>query len=195
MKRVFTILALVILFQGLSAQSEKSDKILMKPALLVIDVQKAFLPMMSQQDQDKAIEMMNWSMWLFRKHGLPVIRVYHKGEDYGVVPGTPGFEFSDSLKIEQTDPMVIKTYSSSFTKTELDKLLKEKGINTLFLCGLSSVGCVLATYIDAENYDYKAFLIEDALLSHDADYTNQIEKMFRALDLEAIDYMLKIRME
>jgi nicotinamidase-related amidase len=195
MKNIFTLLALVLVFNSLSAQSEKSEKILMKPALLVIDVQKAFLPMMSKEDQDKAIEMMNWSMWLFRKHGLPIIRVYHKSDDYGVVPGTPDFEFSDSLKIEQTDPKVIKTYPSSFNKTELDKLLKEKGINTLFLCGLSAVGCVIATYMDAENYDYKAFLIEDALLSHNAEYTNQIEKIFRALDLEAIDYMLKIRKE
>jgi nicotinamidase-related amidase len=195
MKNIFTLLALVLVFNSISAQSEKPEKILMKPALLVIDVQKAFLPMMSKEDQDKAIEMMNWSMWLFRKHGLPVIRVYHVSEDYGVLQGTPGFEFSDSLKIEQTDPQVIKTYPSSFNKTELDKLLKEKGINTLFLCGLSAVGCVIATYIDAENYDYKAFLIEDALLSHNAEFTNQIEKIFRALDLEAIDYMLKIRKE
>jgi nicotinamidase-related amidase len=195
MKNIYLFFALVLVSHCLFAQSDKPEKITMKPALLVIDVQKAFLPMMSKEDQDKAIEMMNWSMWLFRKFGFPVIRVYHKAEEYGVVPGKPEFEFTDSLKIEASDPKVVKTYASSFTKTELDKLLKEKGINTLFLCGLSSVGCVLATYLDAENYDYKAFLIKDALLSHNATYTDQIETIFSALDLENVNYMFKIRKE
>jgi len=196
MKKIFTLcIAMVLVSQSLSAQSGQPEKTLMKPALLVIDVQKQFLPMMSREDQDKAIEMMNWSIWLFRKNGIPVIRIYHTSEKWGPKPGSPGFEFQDSLKIEQSDAKIIKTYPSAFNKTDLNNLLKEKGINTLFMCGLSSVGCVLATYLDAENYDYKAFLIKDALLSHNAQYTDQIETIFNAMDLETINYMLSIRKE
>jgi nicotinamidase-related amidase len=195
MKKIFTLLALLLAFQCVYAQSVKADKVLMKPALLVIDVQKQFLPMMSKEDQDKALEMMNWSIWLFRQYGFPVIRVYHTSEELGPKPGEPGFEFHDSIKVEKSDPKVIKTYGSAFNKTELNNLLKEKGINTLFLCGLSSVGCVLATYMDAANYDYEAFLIKDAIISHDAHYTNQVESIFNALDLSTINYMFKIRKE
>jgi nicotinamidase-related amidase len=151
--------------------------------------------MMSKEDQERAIEMMNWSIWVFRQYGLPVIRVYHTSEKWGPKPDSPGFEFHDSLKVLSTDPKVVKTYASSFNKTELNSLLREKGINTLFLCGLSSVGCVLATYLDAANYDYEAFLIKDAIIGHDAVYTNQVETIFNALDLETINYMLKIRKE
>jgi nicotinamidase-related amidase len=195
MKKIFALLALMLAIQCGYTQSDEPEKVLMKPALLVIDVQKQFLPLMSREDQDKAIEMMNWSIWLFRQYGLPVIRVYHTSEKWGPKPDSPGFEFHDSLKIEQSDPKVVKTYASSFTKTELNNLLKEKGINTLFLCGLSSVGCVLATFMDAANYDYEAFLIKDAIISHDAQYTNQVETIFNALDLNTINYMFKIRKE
>lgn len=167
----------------------------MKPALLVIDVQKKFVPLMSAEDRERALEMMKWSIWIFRQYGLPVIRIYHTSDEWGPKPGSPEFEFHDSLKIEPADPKVIKTYASGFNKTELNNLLKEKGINTLFLCGLSTVGCVLATYLDASNYDYKAFMIRDAMLSHNAQYTDQIETIFNAVDLDLIDYMLKIRRE
>ena len=44
-------------------------------------------------------------------------------------------------------------------------MLKEKGSNTLFLCGLSAVGCVLATKTGAQNNDYKAFIVKDAIMS------------------------------
>jgi nicotinamidase-related amidase len=196
MKKIFTLLlTLVLVSQGLWAQTGQPEKTIMKPALLVIDVQKQYLPMMSKEDQDRALEMMNWSIWLFRKYGFPVIRVYHTSEEWGPKPGDAGFEFHDSLKIEPSDAKVIKTYSSAFNKTDLDKVIKEKGANTLFICGLSSVGCVLATFLDAKNYDYKAFLIKDALLSHKAEYTVQIETIFSAMDLETINYLFMIRKE
>lgn len=174
---------------------EKQEKTKMKPALLIIDVQKEYMPMMSQGDQELAIEMMNWSIWVFRKFDLPVIRVYHTSPEWGPDEDSPGFAFHDSLKILPEDPMVIKTYPSSFTKANLDEILKEKEVNTLFICGLSAVGCVLSTYTDAVSHDYKAFLVKDALLSHKENYTDNVEEMFNAMDLETIMYMIEISQE
>ncbi len=196
MKKFLSLFVLTaLLFSQATAQEKEQEKFEMSPALLIIDMQKQFMPMMSQADQDRALEMMNWSMWAFRDAGYPVIRVYHSAPDWGVVEGAPGFEFHDSLKISEDDPMVIKTYGSSFTKTNLDELLRAQGINTLFMCGLSSVGCVLATYMDASSHDYKAFMIKDAMLSHDEKYTDQIEDIFDALDLDTVMFMLKISKE
>jgi nicotinamidase-related amidase len=194
-KILFFLVALSITMLTLQTRAAEPDNNLMKPALLVIDVQKQFLPMMSKEDQDKAIEMMNWSIWLFRKYGFPIIRVYHTSDKWGPAPDSPGFEFHDSLKIEKTDPKIVKTYGSAFNKTDLDKILKEKGINTLFMCGLSSVGCVLATYMDAANYDYRAFMIRDALIGPETSYTHQVETIFDALSIETVNYMFKIRKE
>jgi nicotinamidase-related amidase len=125
MKNIFILITLMLASLFLFAQAGESDKVLMKPALLVIDVKKQFLPVMSKEDQDKTLEMMKWSIWLFRQYGLPVIRIYHTSEKWGPKPGESGFEFHDSLKIEQSDPKVIKTYASSFNMNELNNLLKE----------------------------------------------------------------------
>jgi nicotinamidase-related amidase len=183
-----------LICSGTLGQTEQNNKpsVKMNPALLIIDVQKQYIPYMSKDDRDMALEMMNWAMWAFRENDLPVIRIYHTDPEWGPPPGTPMFEFHDSLKVKEADPKIIKTYPSSFTKTSLDSLLQVNSINTLFLCGLSSVGCVLSTYMDATSHDYKAFLVKDALLSHKEEYTNNIEEIFNALDLETIMYMLEI---
>jgi nicotinamidase-related amidase len=93
--------------------------------------------------------------------------------------------------IKPEDPKVIKTYPDGFNKTDLDRVIKENGCNTLFLCGLSAVGCVLATWIGAFNNDYKAFLMKDAIMSHNKDYTNNIELMFDAVGYDMIQLILE----
>lgn len=67
----------------------------------------------------------------------------------------------------------------------------KKGINTLFLCGLSAVGCVLATYLGAVNYDYRVFMIKDAIMSHNSEYTNNIEIMFDAVSSDVVKLILE----
>lgn len=194
-KTILFIFLIYVSGSFIIAQDEPSEKKVMNPALLVIDVQKEYMPMMSQEDQESAIEMMNWSIWVFRKFNLPIIRVYHTSAEWGPAPDSPGFAFHDSLKVTEEDPMIIKTYGSSFTKTDLDQKIKELGVNTLFLCGLSATGCVLATYMDAGSHDYKAFMIKDALLSNNADNTNSVEDIFGAIGLETVMYMIEISRE
>ena len=198
MKKTTLLLSAFILLGTIAfsqTDEKKKQSAKMNPALLIIDVQNQYIPYMSKEDQDLAIQMMNRAIWIFRENNLPVIRIYHTDPEWGPNEDSPGFEFHDSLKILPDDPLVIKTYPSSFTKTNLDEILKEKEINALFICGLSSVGCVLATYMDAASHDYKAFLVKDALLSHKEKYTDNVEEMFNALDLETIMYMIEISRE
>lgn len=193
MKKLITLLAImlmVISIQSYSQEQTKRPKDQIKPALLVIDIQTAFLPMMSS-DKEIAMEYINALIDLFRKHGYPVIRIYHTSADYGVTPGTESFEFPSSVKILPTDPKVIKTYADGFNKTELDKVIKETGSNTLFLCGLSATGCVLATWNGAQNHDYKAFLVKNAIISHSSEYTNQVEEIFDAVSYDLVQLLIE----
>lgn len=162
-----------------------------KPALLVIDIQNFSLKFIPDADKEAALTMINLYIDMFRKHKFPVIRIYHVSEKHGLKEGTEDFEFTKSAAITTQDPIIIKTYPDSFNKTDLDKLLKEKGCNTLFLCGLSSVGCVLATWMGAFNHDYKAFLVKDAIMSHKKDYTTNIEIMFDAAGYDMIEFILE----
>jgi nicotinamidase-related amidase len=187
-KSIFLTVLMVLIASGLLPAQDKPERI--HPALIVIDVQKAFMPMMDDSDQEMAIYAINAYIDLFRKHGFPVIRVYHSSEEYGVTPGTDQFEFDDRIKVLPEDPRVIKTYGNGFNKTDLDKVIKENKCNTLFLCGLSSVGCVLATYMGSKDLDYTSFLIKDAMMSHNAQYTNEIEDIFEAVGYDAVTVML-----
>jgi len=170
-------------------QTEKKEKI--KPALLVIDIQNTFLKYIPDEDKENAMTMINYYIEMFRQYNCPVINIYHYSKEKGPEQGTQEFEFPDSVPIKPEDPRIIKTYPDSFNKTELDKVLREKGCNTLFLSGLSSVGCVLATWLGAFNHDYKAFLIKDAIMSHKKNYTNNVEMMFDAVGHDVIKLILE----
>jgi nicotinamidase-related amidase len=162
-----------------------------KPALLIIDIQNSYLKYIPDKDKEGVLTMINLYIDMFRKHKLPVIRIYHLSEKDELKEGTEDFEFTKSVAIKSEDPKIIKTYPDSFNKTDLDKLLNDKRCNTLFLCGLSSVGCVLATLFGAINHNYKAFLVKDAMMSHKKDYTTNIEIMFDAVGYDMIQFILE----
>jgi nicotinamidase-related amidase len=167
------------------------EKNKVKPALLVIDIQNTYLKYIPDKDKEAALNKINSYIESFRKYDCPVIRIYHYSKDHGPEKGTKEFEFPESVQIKPHDPIVIKIYPDAFNKTDLDKVLRDMGCNTLFLCGLSAVGCVLATWLGAFNHDYKAFLIKDAIMSHNKEYTNNIEIMFEAVGNDVIQLILE----
>jgi nicotinamidase-related amidase len=183
MKNRILSFGLIILFTIISinsfSQDNKEQKSQIKPALLVIDIQNAYLNMMPERDKEMAMSYINSYIELFRSHGFPIIRIYHLSKEYPT-----------SVLIKPDDSKVIKTYPDGFNKTDLDKVIKEKGCNTLFLCGLSATGCVLATLIGAQNYDYKAFLMKDAVMSPNSEYTNDIEEIFGAVSYDVVKLIL-----
>jgi nicotinamidase-related amidase len=162
-----------------------------RPALLVIDVQNAYLPYMDEKDKNMALEGINYYIGLFRASGFPVIRVYHTDPAGGPPAGSEAFAFAKTVAVRDDDAMVTKNFPSAFKKTDLDRLLKAKGCNTLFLCGLSAVGCVLATYHGALDLDYDAFMLKGALISHDAGLTKAVQEICRTADY----YSLKLLLE
>jgi len=181
---------MVCLIMGSTIAAEKKAEEPMMPALVVMDIQNQYLPMMSDEGKDQCLRMTNGAIHLFRKYGYPVIRVYHTSPEFGPQPGTEAFQFPESIMITDDDPMIVKNYPSAFTKTELQNMLREKKCNTVFLCGLSAVGCVLATYFGAVERDFDVFMVENALLSHDASYTDMVEDITGAVSYEALRVML-----
>jgi nicotinamidase-related amidase len=190
-KLSFYILSILIAASLVASAQTKQEKKQMKPALLVIDIQNQYLPYMSDEDKKLGLEMINWAIGLFRQYNCPVIRVYHTDPEWGPKPDTEPFEFPSSINIKPEDPKIIKNYPSAFKKTELEKLLREKECNTLYFCGLSAVGCVLATYHSAMDLDFNVFMIKDALISHNSEYTNFIEEIKETVSLNTVKIMLE----
>ncbi len=197
MKRIcFLSLCVALMLGSVAFAGEKDeDKKEMKPALLVMDIQNQYLEYMDDDDRDIPMYMINAAIALFREHGLPVIRVYHTDPEYGPEPGTEEFAFPESVVIEENDPKIVKNYPSAFTKTDLDKLLKEKECNTVFLCGLSAVGCVFATYHGAMEREFDVFMVKGALLSHKEEYTDMVEDITGAVSYMVMKAMLDYTQE
>jgi nicotinamidase-related amidase len=193
MKRFFLLLFVIVIAQtALAEESTSQDQKInqIKPALLVIDVQNEYLPFMSAEEKPLSLRMINGCIWLFRQKGLPIIRIYNTHPQWGPKVDSEAFAFSSSIMVTEDDPKVVKNYPSAFRGTELDRMLKEKGCNTLFLCGLSATGCVLATYHGADERGYNVFMVKDAVMSPNRNQTKVIEDISNSVNFQTVMFML-----
>lgn len=139
----------------------------MKPALLVIDVQKEFFRTspITAQSLDNAIEYINAAIALFRGKGLPVICVQDKDEESGRVPGNESFDLPGSLDIVASDLHIVKTYGNAFNRTRLAEDLRGLGVDTVIITGFCAEYCVLSTCRGAADVDLTPILLRGALAS------------------------------
>lgn len=164
----------------------------MKPhkgdALLVVDVQKDFLPggSLAVSDGNAVIPVLNKYIQLFLNAGLPVFatRDWHPPdhssfEQYGgiwpshCVAETDGAKFGKALQLTPETSIISKATTpeaeafSGFSDTSLDKQLHETGVHQLFIGGLATDYCVLNTVKDALKLGYTVFLLEDGIRAVD----------------------------
>ena len=149
----------------------------MKLALMVIDMQKEFYVGQTKDQMDRATEHINYVIPMFEKKGLPIIWVQDKDEGEGVVPGKEGFEFIDSLKPKPDDIRIHKTYGNSFNKTDVDKILKEAGVDTVVMTGFCAEFCVLSTYRGAKDLDYFPVILKNGIASTEEANKGFVEKI------------------
>jgi nicotinamidase/pyrazinamidase len=89
------------------------------------------------------------------------------------VRDTPGAAFSDTLNAGRIDRVIRKgthrkldSYSGFFDNarrgaTDLEDLLRQKGVGRVFLCGLATDYCVRATVLDALELGFQTHLVLD----------------------------------
>jgi nicotinamidase-related amidase len=79
-----------------------------------------------------------------------------------------------------------KTHGDAFQDTELDALLRAKSIDTVYVTGLVTEGCVRATCLGALKRGYHVVLVADAHSSFHRDAASRIrywnEKLAEQLD-------------
>lgn len=139
--------------------------IVMKPALLVIDVQERFFEISPETAASlrAAIWFINQALALFRERALPIVVVQHVDPAEGLVPGAPGFEVSPALDLRPEDTRVLKTYGNAFNKTDLEAILRGAGVDTVVLSGFAAEYCVTSTFRGALDRDFTAVTLRSAL--------------------------------
>jgi nicotinamidase-related amidase len=163
----------------------------MKPALLVIDVQKAFFnDPVTAQSLNNAIEYINAAIALFRKKQLPVLCIQHMNKDDKLMPGDKGFDLPDQLNILDTDLHICKTYGNSFNKTPLEDELRKLGVDTVIITGFCAEDCVLSTYRGAEDIDLTPIILRDSLASGSRENTKFVESISAIISYTALKKVL-----
>ncbi|MBI2358176.1 MAG: cysteine hydrolase [Deltaproteobacteria bacterium] len=100
--------------------------------------------------------------------------------------GTWGAEFYEGISPSSGERVVIKHRYSAFINTDLNTVLKAKGIHSVLVTGVATNVCVETTARDAYMYDYYVSVVEDCSAAYDARlHANTLENIRRHFGLVA----------
>jgi isochorismate hydrolase len=138
-------------------------------ALLVIDMQNYFHRIIQP-----VLNNLSRVVQSCRQKELPIFFTQHGhtdppsdggilGQWWGeiILHGTTDWEFISEMKIESKDIILPKKRYSAFFETELDSILRSKGIRDLIISGVMTNLCCETTARDAFMRDYRVFFLID----------------------------------
>ena len=172
----------------------------MNAAVIIIDLQEYFYKVDSSKFEKKINPNIKNLLQFLRKTRIKifhVITVYKKDksnwpESYKQENTIWCLENSFDSKIiqsaipEENETVIIKKRFSGFYDTELDKILQQNGIDTLFIAGYSGDVCVRMTTMDAFNRGYNLFWVSDCIESAFEDYHKSEEYIQRLTKLKVV---------
>lgn len=165
----------------------------MKPALIVMDVQKEFYLISDdvRESLETAVEYINAAIAFFREKELPIFCIQHQNDQGGLVPGAEGFEIPDSLMIQTSDTRIYKRYGNAFNQTSLAERLEKMGIDTLIFTGFCAEHCVLSTCRAAKDYDFTPIMLRGSLASGSAENISFVERVNEIISLQALKKLVE----
>jgi len=98
--------------------------------------------------------------WRTRGHGLGIGDLGRCGRV--LTRGEPGHAIVPELAPHPGEIVVDKPGKGSFHATDLDRILRTRGIRNLVISGVTSDCCVQATMRDAADLGYECLLVSDA---------------------------------
>jgi nicotinamidase-related amidase len=144
-------------------------------ALVVIDVQQGFLdPRWGQRNNPEAESRVAALLAAWRAAGpgdarRPLFHVRHasRSPDGAFRRDAPGFLFKPEAAPLDGETIITKEVNSAFIGTDLERRLREGGIDTLVLCGLTTDHCVSTTARMAGNLGFTVVVVDDACATHE----------------------------
>lgn len=134
-------------------------------ALLVVDLQRAFDdPSMPRRNNPQCPANVKRLVDHWRRLGLPVVFVRHDSCESGslLAPGLPGNTFMTELSGEP-DLLVSKHVHSAFHgDPDLDGWLRERGVQAVTVCGITTDHCCETTARVACDLGYRVRFVIDA---------------------------------
>jgi nicotinamidase/pyrazinamidase len=157
-------------------------------ALIVVDVQNDFLPKgaLAVKEGDAIVPVLNRYLGEFERRGLPIFatRDWHPPDHCSFherggpwpphcIAGTRGAEFAPDLALPAGARIISKATGSAadaysaFDGTDLAEQLRRLHCTRVFIGGLATDYCVLASTLDALAQGFAAVVLEDAIRAVD----------------------------
>jgi nicotinamidase-related amidase len=174
-----------------------------KHAVLVIDVVKDFTDPAGKVPHPQAAEIVPHIdafvaqarergvliIWVIDQHrtGKPDWELEHVRDH--CTEGTPGVDLAPPLEPAEQDYVINKRRYSAFVGTDLDLILRENRIETVFLVGTKTNVCIRATAQDAFEYRYRVIVPRECVSTdkphlHEANLEDIDKYMGRVVSVE-----------
>jgi nicotinamidase-related amidase len=83
-----------------------------------------------------------------------------------LVRGEPGHDIVEALAPAAGEPIIDKPGKGAFYATDLETLLRNRGIETLIVCGVTTEVCVHTTVREANDRGYRCLVPGDCCASY-----------------------------
>lgn len=141
------------------------NKLPQSTALIVIDVQQAFLdPRWGERNNPEAESNIARLLATWRSGGRPIRHVVHDSVEPNSLlrPDSPGNAIQPVAAPKAAEPVYRKHVNSAFIGTNLEMELRQDGIDTLVIVGLTTNHCVSTTARMAGNLGFRTYVVSDA---------------------------------
>lgn len=177
------------------------------PALIIIDFVNGFMDagVLGGGNISGAVEKTVPLLAAFRKAGLPVCHTRVVYAEDGSDAGVFGLKMPGAVKLTESNPashivpelaplpgeyIVKKTQASAFYETGLAGWLIHKKVDTLFVAGCTTSGCVRASVIDAISRNFRPLVVREcvgdrAIGPHEANLFDMDQKYADVIKLDS----------
>jgi biuret amidohydrolase len=97
-----------------------------------------------------------------------------------LIRGEYGHDIVDALKPQEGEPVVDKPGKGAFFATDLEALLKNRGIRQLIVCGVTTEVCVNTTVREANDRGFDCLVPEDCVASYFPAFQKAALEMIKA---------------